>query len=141
MLATGPCYSHLPSLRRPAIGGSCFMAACVLVVAGWANTAQVSANQQTVEPPLASKLDALNSKPATASTGRESVLTEVDQRVIEWFDSLGFPKFAELNFVRVASGWSGVGDEEPDEHFMLEFLLSDDGATFTVLTFDLTKAV
>ena len=95
-------------------------------------------NRQAIEQTAAPEPDAPNDASGAGVDGHESALTEVDQRVIEWIDSLGFPDLAPLKLVRVASGWGMVG-EEPEKHFMLAFLLSDDGATFTVLTFDLTE--
>ena len=75
---------------------------------------------------------------AFSSNSAHSQLTSSDLEVIQWFDQLLFPNLETMKCVRVATGnWSKSGNEQPQNSFIIAFLLSDHEDSFTVFTRDL----
>lgn len=68
-----------------------------------------------------------------ATTGAPA-LEEERLSTFAWFGRLGFPDIKERPFVRVATGYSERGENEPPRmHYVYGFLLEDSGPTFEVL--------
>ena len=64
-------------------------------------------------------------------------LTESDKKLIEWFDTLGYPDLSELPVVNVATGqWSQSADGLPENRFMTGLLLTTEGDKFTIVGLD-----
>ena len=75
---------------------------------------------------------------AFSSSTTHSQLTSSDLEVIRWFDQLAFPSLEKTQCVRVATGnWSKSGNEQPQNNFIIAFLLSDHDDSFSVVTRDL----
>ncbi len=65
-------------------------------------------------------------------------LTQSDLEVIKWFDQLSFPSLENAKCIRVATGlWSKSGNEQPQNSYIIAFLLSKQDDSFTVFTRDL----
>lgn len=75
---------------------------------------------------------------AFSSSTTHSQLTSSDLEVIRWFDQLAFPSLEKTQCVRVATGnWTKSGNEQPQNNFIIAFLLSDHDDSFSVVTRDL----
>lgn len=56
---------------------------------------------------------------------------------VAWFDTLGYPRVADLPFVRIATGWTSTSRSGAENTYLAGFLLREDGRRFTVLTLGL----
>ena len=66
-------------------------------------------------------------------TTAQDSLTSSDQKLIAWFDSLGFPELAKKPCVRVATGNLGhYSDDPPENTYRVGFLLAEKRDEFTV---------
>lgn len=57
-----------------------------------------------------------------------------EKQAFRWFDGLGFPSLKGCKLVRVVMGWSQFGNDPPQTHYDMGFVVKDDGKELTVFT-------
>lgn len=71
----------------------------------------------------------------------KSPLPKEVNEAFEWFDTLGYPGFARLPFVRVQTGrWSRLGEDDPVPQYEYGVLLDEVGKSFVVFGIDLSTS-
>lgn len=69
-----------------------------------------------------------------------SELPPQQEAAFEWFDSLGYPSFRDLQPIRIECSWVEVIDAQPEQKsYLFAFLISEDKPKFSVIGLDLNN--